>query len=101
MEDLLDSIHVPSHLFHGDLLCGSAAHMLEIENYFQSLLEVVVIADSHIPRNPNSGKSGKGFWSDKLTQLKKDSVIAYEKWRGAGRPSSGSLFECKKRNHCL
>ena len=99
MEQLLDSIQVPSHLFHGDQCCGSSFHMHEIENYFQSLLEVVVLADSHIPRNSNRGKSGKGFWTDRLTQLKRDSVESYEIWCDAGRPSSGRLFECKKHDH--
>ena len=74
MAHLLDTIQVPVHTLHGDRNCSSLSHLLEVENYFQSLLEVVFIADSHIPRNPNRGKTGKGFWNDSLTNLKTNSI---------------------------
>ena len=76
MEELLDSIHVPSEILHGDKYCSHNSHFLLIEQYFRSVLEVLVICDAQLPRKSTFGKKGKGFWSDSLTKLKNDSFKA-------------------------
>ena len=101
MEELLDSIQVPTGILHGDKYCSHDSHLFEIEQYFQLLLDVVVIADSHLPRKPTHGKKGKGFWSNALTQFKNDSILCYDNWNRGGRPSSGPLFERKRDCHYL
>ena len=99
MEELLDSVIIPTGLLHGDKYCSHESHLVEIEQYFQSILEVIAICDSHLPRKPTHGKKGKGFWSNSLTQLKLDSISSYDNWNRAGRPSSGPLFDRKKACH--
>ena len=99
MESLLDSIQVPAGMIHGDKLCFCSDHVYQIENYFQSIMSVLVVADSLLPRKSPRGKRGNDFWTERLTQLKGDSVKAYDDWVSNGRPSSGPLFECKKTCH--
>ena len=64
-------------------------------------MSVLVVADSFLPRKSSLGKRGKNFWSDRLTQLKEESVVAYDEWERDGRPSSGPSFERKKSCHYL
>ena len=99
MEELLDSLQVPSNLLHGDRYCTHEHHLIDCENYFESLIEIVAIADSYIPRKSPNGKRGKGFWNESLTHLKNDSVECYNRWNECGRPSSGPLFDRKKDSH--
>ena len=50
MADLLDGLQVPSGILHGNNLCSCDSHLVAIEHYFQSLVDVVAIADSFLPR---------------------------------------------------
>ena len=99
MGSLLDSLQVPSFILHGDKYCSCEQHVCAIEQYYQSLITVVELADSHLPRKSSHGKKGKDFWSETLTQLKNNSVDAYNVWSHDGRPSSGPSFESKKTCH--
>ena len=98
MEALLDSIQVPSGIVHGDQYCCNDQHLFEIEQYFESILNVLMIADSYLPRKP-PGKKGKGFWSDSLTRLKNDSIESYDRWCMGGKPTSGVLNDRRKSCH--
>ena len=99
MADLLDKLQVPTGILHGDKLCSCDSHLVAVEHYFQSLVDVVAIADSFLPRKTPKGKGGKDFWSDSLTRMKTDSCDSYRDWQLAGRPSSGPIFERKKSCH--
>ena len=99
MEHLLDSIQVPGEVFHGFHYCMNEHHVFEIEKYFQSIISVIEISHSVLPKKSAHGKKGKGFWSDTLTKLKKESVDAFDTWSRSGRPYAGPTFESKKRCH--
>ena len=98
MESLLDSIQVPSGIVHGDKYCSNGHHLFEIEQYFESILDILLIADLYLPRKP-PGKKGKGFWTDSLTRLKSDSVTSFNRWCTGGKPVSSVLHERKKSCH--
>ena len=99
MEFMLDSIHIPTGLIHGDKYCCSTTHFSQIEDYYLSVFSVLEKCDSLLPRKSSRGKKGKDFWTDSLSQLKQESVEAYEDWRSNGRPSSGAVFDRKKQCH--
>ena len=101
MEALLDSIQIPADIIHGNTYCSCTNHLFHIEQYFESLITVLEIADSHLPRKSPHGKRGKDFWTDNLTQLKSNSVEAYNAWSSEGHPTSGSSFEQKKSCHYI
>ena len=101
MDEMLDSLYVPVDIIHGDKLCFCENHIFHINHYYQSLLSILEVTDSLLPRKSSHGKKGKDFWSDNLTQLKKNSVDAYDQWTCDGRPSSGPSFERKKSCHYI
>ena len=76
-------------------------HNLVIEQYFQSLVNILEISHSSLPKKSSQGKMGKDFWSDSLTRLKDDSVAAFNTWSSSGRPSSCPIFDRKKHCHYL
>ena len=84
MSELLDTIQVPSDILHGDHCCFDSSHCSTLEKYFQSLLDVVALAESTLPRKSPNGKGGKGFWTHALTQLKTSSVDSHRDWQIAG-----------------
>ena len=96
MERELDTISVP-HLIHGNTLCNDYCHVNSIENYYQSIVNAISIADSYLPRsNPAIQKD---FWNEDLTRLKSESIDAYSLWNSSGKPSSGVTFNLKKTAH--
>ena len=99
MDSLLDSLHVPSDIIHGNVYCSCEHHLFQIETYFNSLLSALETCDSILPRKSTHGKKGKVFWTENLSQLKRDSVLAYDKWQLEGRPTSGPSFDHKKHCH--
>ena len=101
MEELLDSIHIPSVALHGDRQCSDLSHHSTLEHYFQNLVDIIAIADSVLPRKSPHGKRGKGFWTESLTRFKNDSINSHRQWEQAGRPSSGPSFESKKSSHFI
>ena len=78
MEEMLDGIPVPSDILHGDTLCSCEYHVSIINNYYHSLLSILEVADSLLPRKSPNGNRGKDFWTENLTRLKRDSVEAYK-----------------------
>ena len=101
MESLLDAIQVPSDIIHGNVYCACEHHLFQIENYFNSILAVLETCDSLLPRKSAHGKKGKDFWTDNLSHLKRESVLAYDTWLLEGRPSTGPSFEHKKHCHYI
>ena len=101
MEALLDTIVIPTGIVHGDKYCSCDDHIFQIEQYFQSIITVLEIADSLLPRKSSHGKKGKDFWTSTLTQLKSESVEAYNAWSSNGHPTSGPFFERKKSSHYI
>ena len=101
MDTALDNLQVPSGILHGDKSCTCPSHKVDLEKYYQMLVDTVIIADSFLPRKSPKGKGGKDFWSDSLTQMKSDSISSYNEWQSAGRPSSGPFFEKRKSCHYL
>ena len=101
MDELLDSIIVPSVTLHGDRQCSNHSHHSSIEHYFQSIVDIIAIADSVLPRKSPHGKRGKGFWSESLSRFKLESVNSHRDWEQAGRPPSGPTYERKKSSHYI
>ena len=99
MEEMLDSLVIPSDIVHGNKLCFCDQHIHQINSYYHSLISVLEVADSLLPRKSPHGKRGKDFWTETLSQLKRESVEAYDKWTNDGRPSSGPSYEHKKDVH--
>ena len=99
MEQLLDSVQVPCDIIHGSTYCSCPHHMHSIERYFESLISVIEIAHTYLPTKSALGKKGKGFWTDKLTRLKNQSVDAFNAWNSDGKPLSGPSFDNKKHSH--
>ena len=101
MEEMLDSVYVPTEILHGDVLCSCEYHVSVINHYYHSVLKVLEVADSLLPRKSPHGNRGKDFWTENLTRLTRDSVEAYNNWTDNGRPSSGPFFERKKECHYI
>ena len=99
MESLLNSILIPPNLIHGNKYRSCGHHLFQIEEYYQSLISVLDKCDALLPRKSPNGNKGKDFWTDCLTQLKRESIEAFEAWSFNGRPSSGAVFERKKQCH--
>ena len=99
MGEMLDSLIIPDNIVHGDKLCSCENHVFQINQYYCSLLSVLEVADSLLPRKSTHGKKGKDFWTENLSQLKRDSIEAYDMWTSDGRPSSGPSFEHEKACH--
>ena len=90
MENGLNAINVPYHsILHGCKRCESTDHLLEIENYYDQILNVLRISDAVLPRRKHG--IAKHFWSNELDDLKQKSIDAFSLWKLAGRPSSGPL----------
>ena len=99
MEEMLDCLNVPSDIVHGNSLCSCINHVFLINQYYRSLIAILEVADSLLPRMSPHGKRGKDFWTENLTRLKRQSIEAFDKWTDDGRPSSGPSFELKKERH--
>ena len=99
MGEMLDSLVIPSDVVHGNALCFCDQHIFDINQYYHSILSILEVADSLLPRKSPNGNRGKYFWTENLTQLKRDSVEAYDNWSCDGRPTSGPSFERKKDCH--
>ena len=69
MDELLGIIHVPTDILHGDRLCSCTSHCHSIEQYFQSLLDVIILAESFLPKKTPRGKGGRDYWNDVLSDL--------------------------------
>ena len=50
MSDLLDTIQVPDFTLHGNSSCFDSSHCTFLEQYFQSLIDIIAIAESHLPK---------------------------------------------------
>ena len=99
MGEMLDSLMVPTDIIYGDKLCFCDHHIFQITQYYNSVVSVLEVADSLLPQKSPHGKRGKDFWTDNLSQLKKDSIEAYDIWTEDGRPTSGPSYEHKKACH--
>ena len=86
-------------ILHGDMCCTNDAHKLCLENYYCDIVRAVTTAESVLPKtNPISQRS---FWTDELTNLKRESVECTNYWRSIGSPRHGPAFECKKKCQLL
>ena len=98
MEECLDSISVPFHtILHGSCACDDSDHIFQIEKYFNDIVNAVKTAENYLPKS-RPGVS-KHYWSDELSDLKSASCDAFSLWNDAGKPSSGPIFDLKKRSH--
>ena len=97
MERRLNSINVPFYeILHGNCCCDNSDHIFLIEKYFSDIVSAINEADQCLPRS-RPGIS-KDFWNKELTDLKKASFDAFVMWRDSGKPSSGVIFDLKKRS---
>ena len=98
MTECLANIQFSPHdILHGNKCCSETPHLFAIENYFSSIVEAVLQAESVLPRtDPNVQRS---FWNDDLMELKQASIDCNNNWKGLGRPRSGPAFECRQKCH--
>ena len=95
MSQKLDEIDIPSYLLHGNNCCTDLSHRELIDSHYNSIVNAVLYADSFLPRvTPGTQKS---FWSEELNVFKKKSIDCCRFWKANGMPSSGPIFECKKK----
>ena len=93
MEGYLDGIRVP-YILHGQNACNNTDHIGQIEKYYSDIVHCIKMADLQLPRCTPAAT--KGFWSDELTVLKNDSIVAHDFWKLNGCPRVGPVFEAKK-----
>ena len=98
MENNLDQIEIP-HIVHGDHACQSVEHIFLIEQYYTDILRCIHLADLQLPRHRPTVT--KEYWSEELTLLKNDSIVAHDFWKLNGSPRTGPIFEAKKKSHYL
>ena len=100
MSRRLNSINVShSSILHGNTCCTDDTHKVCLENYYCDIIHAVLAAESILPKTkPNVQRS---FWTDELTDLKRDSVECDNYWHSIGSPRQGPAFECKKKCHYL
>ena len=92
----LDTIVVPIRsLIHGNHCCDDTDHIFSIEKYFSDIIDAICKADKCLPRS-KPGIS-RDFWTPELTELKTASYDAFIIWRDVGKPSSGPIFDLKKK----
>ena len=93
----LNSINIPSAVFHGSHICLDDCHKVCIENYYGDSVTAIKNAKSFLPKtNPCIHRS---FWTDELTDLKHASLECTNFWKQCGRPNTGPVFQCKKNCH--
>ena len=69
----LNSIDVSyATILHGHTYCTNDAHKLCLENYYCDIINAVLAPVSILPKN--NPKSQRSFWTDELTELKRESV---------------------------
>ena len=96
MEQCLDSISIP-HILHGGNCCNDDSHILQIEKYYMEIVKCIQISDQQLPRCKPT--TTKGYWSEELSSLKHDSIVAHDYWKLNGSPRQGPIFEAKKNAH--
>ena len=97
MSTALSMIQIPEFTLHGSHLCSNDCHKLDIENYYDRIVEAVSVAESVLPlSNPSFQRP---FWSDELSVLKESSIDCNNYWKSMGCPRSGPIYECRKNCH--
>ena len=95
MENALNSIAIPDCILHGNhVICSNPDHQIQIERYYNAIIECIAVADDVLPRIKTQG--GKRFWNEELSRLKNDSIAAFDVWKSSGCPKNGPVFEMKK-----
>ena len=94
----LNAIKIPSFaILHGNHVCLDDCHKLDIENYYENIVQAILSAESLLPKtNPSIHRS---FWSEELSELKRASIECTDHWNLSGKPMSGPIFQCKKECH--
>ena len=93
MNECLERITIPCVL-HGNHVCNDSSHLLNIEKYYNDILNCLRISEQQLPRCKPTVK--KSYWNDELSSLKNDSIVAHDYWRLNNCPRSGPIFEAKK-----
>ena len=82
------------NVLHGNQLCHDDCHKLDLENYYNAIVDAVVNAESFLPRvKPGLQRS---YWSSDLDTLKTQSIECTEYWKRMGSPRTGPVFDCKR-----
>ena len=68
MDDGLSSITVP-HIVHGNHVCNDSSHIIDIEKYYNDILQCIHVAELQLPHCIPTTK--KSYWNDELNTLKK------------------------------
>ena len=91
LEQSLDTIDVPNSILHGQNLCCNDSHKIDIEMYFNTIVESIRDADSVLERG--SFRALKPYWSRELSDLKRQSFISHKAWISAGKPAMGVVYD--------
>ena len=96
MKECLDDISIPD-ILHGPHLCNDPSHLIDIERYYQGIIDCIKTADQQLPRCKPTTR--KFYWNTELSSLKNDSIAAHDLWKLNGCPSSGPIYDTKKNAH--
>ena len=91
LEQHLDAIDIPNTILHGQNLCCNNSHKNDIEMYFTAIVESIRIADSVLERG--SFRALKPYWSQELSDLKRQSFVSHKAWLDAGKPTMGNVYD--------
>ena len=69
MDEMLDSLIIPSDVVHGNELCFCEQHVFNITRYYHSLLSILEVADSFLPRKSPHGRYRIYFFEDLKNSL--------------------------------
>ena len=78
--------------FHGPdcttIHCNEPECLVSIQSEYNNLIDMMREADKILPRHKPGVQ--KHWWSDKLTQLRNQSIEIHRLWRAEGKPHSGA-----------
>jgi hypothetical protein len=75
--------------------CNEDQCKTNIECEYENIVHAMKRADSFLPRYKSG--TGKHWWTETLSDLKKQSIETHEKWKACGKPRSGSVHEERLR----
>jgi len=93
-DQVLSTTPVPGVALCCDVSCSDRTHKLEIDQWFQDLIDCCVQADVLLPRVAHK-KINKPYWKSEVKPYKDDSLWWHNLWLLCGSPRDGPVYENK------
>ena len=90
----ISKVSTPSVAFCENVSCGDQKHELEIDQWFQDLIDCCLYADDLLPR-VSKKKINKPYWKTEVKPFKDDSLWWHRFWIICGSPKEGPVYENK------